>query len=182
MALVLASNNTSSSHTGPTTGSATTSAFDTTLNFGLHLGSAAGGCSATSSVVGVVAALAYGNRVVGGGGGASASTCSIGCAEAAITILLCVSFVLFSAFASFGSLNFRFGSDVASMCVASCGAAFGVLPAGLLVQTQMFDCVEWYWLRFVSNTQSLCTKNVSYVANKNARPSATLTNMIKNEL
>ena len=142
MALVLASNNTTSYHTGPTTGSATTSAFDTTLNFGLHLGSAAGGCSATSSVVGVVAALAYGNRGVGGGGGggALASTCSIGCAEAAITILLCVSFALFSAFASFGSLHFRFGSDLASMCVASCGAAFGFLPAGLLANKNVRRC------------------------------------------
>ena len=72
MALVLASNNTTSSHTGPTTGSATTSAFDTTLNFGLRLDSAAGGCSAASSVVGVVAVVAYGNRGVGGRGGGGA--------------------------------------------------------------------------------------------------------------
>ena len=72
MALVLALNNTSSSHTGPTTGSATTSACDTTLNFGLCLASAAGGCSATSSVVGVVAAVAYCNRGVGGRGGGGA--------------------------------------------------------------------------------------------------------------
>ena len=71
MALVLASNNTSSSHTGPTTGSATTSAFDTTQKFGLRLSSAVGGCSATSSVVGVVV-VAYCNRGVGGRGGGGA--------------------------------------------------------------------------------------------------------------